>query len=172
MAKFKRNLIKVVALLGAASFASGFAVQSFKDASQGGVLTQASSYINKTTGVGFDSNIQNYFDPNVIQKLPETVDKNTEISVIVDMGTDSIMDLYEKANTNKPLSKYVISNDGKRRATAIAQERNAYIQKLNQAGISYKIGEKYDTVLSGFEITIKGGDFEKVSKLFSINKMQ
>lgn len=166
MAKFKKNVIKIVALLGATSFASGFAVQSFQDVATNGVLTQASSYVRKTSGKGFDSNIEDYFDSSVVQKLPDTVDANTELSVIVDMGTETVMDAYEKSSTNKPLHKFVISNEGKTRALAIAQERNALLAKLNKSGIKYTLGEEYDTILSGFEITIKGKDFEKLSKLF------
>ncbi|MBQ5926945.1 MAG: hypothetical protein IIX01_03370, partial [Clostridia bacterium] len=100
MTKMRKTLIKIVALCGATSFALGGCAESFKDENGNNVL---SPYVTKTTA-NIKTNGNAYFDDSIVQKLPENVSNNQDISVIVTMNADSVMDAYEKADTEKTLS--------------------------------------------------------------------
>ncbi len=166
MVKLKKTLIKTMAFIGAASITGGLLIESFKTGKDGSVFSQADSLITKTNAK-IDNNIEAYFDNNVVYQLPETVSKNQDISVIVTMNTDSVMDTYADSDSKKTLTEYVNSDAGKHRAKMIAIERNELLKKLAKSGIHYTLGEKYDIVLSGFEITVKAKDFDKLNALFA-----
>ena len=163
MAKARKKVIKVLSLLGAVSFLGGVFAESFKTA-QDGVVTEAESYISKT-GAAIDTKRENYFDKNVVYQLPETISTQDEISVIVKMNTQTIVDAYADYTGPKSLSEYAVSSEAKKIESSVEKERNQLIKKLNKAGVAYTLGEKYDTVLSGFEITLKAKDFATVGEL-------
>lgn len=165
MAKFKKQVIKIMALVGAACFAGGFFMHSFEDASNS-VSSKADSLVTKMNA-NVDANTEAYFNSDVVYKLPETVSQNDNISVIVSMKTETVMDAYEASGSRKTLSEYVNSNEGRKKASQISSKSDVLINKLKKSGVNYVLGERYDTVLSGFEVTIKANDFEKVSDLFS-----
>ena len=165
MAKMKKRMIQITSLVGAASFLGGFFVQSFQGASET-IQSEASSYVSKTNAL-IDTNTEEHFDSNVIYRLPENVSENEEISVIVKMNTESVVDAYGDYTGDKTLSEYASSNEAKRIESVVERDRKQLLRKLNKSGISYQVGEYYDTVLSGFEITIKAKDFEAVDTLFS-----
>jgi lactocepin len=65
------------------------------------------------------------------------------------------------------LSEFASSNEAKKIESVVERDRKQLLKKLDKSGVSYKVGEYYDTVLSGFEITLKAKDFEKVDELLS-----
>ena len=126
MTKLRKTWIKTVALVGAACFTLGGCAESYKDKDGNSVL---SSYVTKTTA-NINANPSAYFDKNVVQKLPENVSQNQDISVIITMDTGSVMDSYEKANTEKTLSEYVVSGEAKQVAAQVKRSQNEMIAKL------------------------------------------
>ncbi|MBQ7368673.1 MAG: leucine-rich repeat protein [Clostridia bacterium] len=165
MAKMKKRMIQITSLVGAASLLGGFFLQSFENTTDK-VQTQADSYVSKSNAL-IDTNVEQYFNSDVIYRLPETVSENQEISVIVKMDTESIVDAYGDYKGNKSLSEFASSNEAKKIESVVERDRKQLLKKLDKSGVSYKVGEYYDTVLSGFEITLKAKDFEKVDELLS-----
>ena len=163
MAKFKKTLIQMISLIGAASFAVGFCVDSFKSIDSS-ANTETKSGITKMNA-SVKTNQEDYYDPNVIYKLPETVSQNEEVSVIVSMNTGSVIDAYGKAKSSLSLTDYANSGDARKVRNEVNEDRNDLLKKLRKSGISYEIGAQYDTVLSGFEIVIKGKDYAKVGEV-------
>lgn len=164
MAKIKRKLIRTMAIVGALSFFSGFFMQSF-DTKAAAVQSVETSPIVKTNAK-INSNIENYFDDNVVFKLPEEIKSDEEISVIVDMKGESVVSAYTNKDTTKTISEFVSTAEAKKVEKEVAEKYNKFVKKLDKSGVDYVLGEKYDTILSGFEITIKAKDFEKVSRTF------
>ena len=163
MAKFKKTLIQMLSLIGAASFAAGFCLDSYKNV-DGSVNTQTKSGITRLND-SLKTNQEDFYDSNVIYKLPETVSQNEEISVIVAMYTGSVIDAYETANTGLSLADYAVSGESKTVRKEVNETRKILLNRLKKSGVSYEIGAQYDTVLSGFEIVIKGKDYAKVGEV-------
>ena len=168
MTKFKRNIVRIVSVLGAAGFmftACTDSVNLDQQQNQANGNSASTSYASKTDA-SIQTNREQFFNSDVIYKLPDTLSNNEDISVIVTMSADSLIDAYKAKDTKKTLTEFVASKEAKALSTVIARDQNVLIQKLNKSGVKYTLGEKYDTVLNGFEITIKAKDFEKVDALF------
>ena len=166
MRKFRKIAIKCMSIVGALSIGAGVVGQSFIQSKEKGISASAQSNLVKTDAL-IDTNIENYFDESVVQKLPETVTSNEDISVIVSLHEDSLMDGFKEQSIMKTVSDYATTRQAKTLASQIARKQTAWINRLNNSGISYKLGEKYDTVINGFEIIIKAKDFEEVNKFFA-----
>lgn len=165
MKKFKKNAIRCMSFVAVASILAGFCVQSFKGPKEAVLSASAQTNIQKLNA-SVQTNQQDFYDDSVIYKLPDNVAETQDISVIVTMNTDSLMDIYNNTVTGGTVTSYVNSSSAKVIAGSIANQRKQLIKKLKKSGVSYSLGAEYDTVLSGFEITIKAKDFEKVGNLF------
>ena len=166
MKKSKKILIQCLAIASVFSIGAGFIGQSFLGAKEAGLSASAQSNFVKTDAL-IDTNVAQYFDDNVVQKLPSTVAGNEEISVIVKLSDDSLMDAFKKQSVKRTISDYATTREAKALASQIERKQNNVINSLKKSGIDYKIGEKYDTVLNGFEIIIKAKDFEKANEFFA-----
>ncbi len=117
------------------------------------------SIIHKTDD--FASNYSEYLDDSVMFELPEGVGDDEEISVIVTLDEVSLMDAYEETNKTMSFAEYATSSDNATQLkNEIARQKAQLLKALDEKAVSYKTGEEYSTVLSGFEIVIKAGDFE------------
>ncbi len=107
-----------------------------------------------------------YFDSSVVFKLPETVNKNDEISVIITTDDKAVIDVYNGSTTTMSLAQFASSSDYAKKAKKnIASQKADFLDELDKQKISYKTGEEYSTILSGFELIIKASDFENTCKL-------
>ena len=127
--------------------------------------TQRSEYIGLFDG-DVQTNIKDLFDKNVVHKLPDTVSDTDIISLIIKTDLPTVMDAYKEADTDLSLSEYAQSEAAAAVKDRIAAKRGELLAKLDAAGLDYGKGLEYDTVLSGFEITVKAGDLDRVDDLF------
>ncbi len=122
------------------------------------------SFITKYEGtlkdLGFD--ISDYFDGKVVQPLPDTVKDHEDISLIIKLNKEPLLDTYAKSNKGVSFTDYVTSSEAQAVRDAIAAEKADILSELDGAKLSYQQGADYSAVLSGFEIVIKAGDFEAV----------
>ncbi|MBQ9848636.1 MAG: leucine-rich repeat protein [Clostridia bacterium] len=120
-------------------------------------------FIKQLNGLKHD--YTQYLDSSVMFKLPEGIGDDEEISVIVTVDSANVMDAYEGSDKTMSLSEYA---SDKNRVSAIkesiAKEKGEVLNALEGKNISYKTGEDYSTVLSGFELLIKARDFEATCK--------
>ena len=120
------------------------------------------SDIKKIDNIALD--YSKYFDSSVVLKLPDTINDNDEISVIVTTDKKAVIDVYEGSDTTMSLAQFAMDSDYANNAKAqLASDKNEFLSKLDKQNISYKTGEEYSTVLNGFELLIKAGDFEKIN---------
>ncbi|MDD6994573.1 MAG: leucine-rich repeat protein [Candidatus Borkfalkiaceae bacterium] len=162
--KKKKYAIRILALTMSAGAVCGFVFKTLGPES-GQNTVSASSAITRLNG-SLERNTEDYFDEKVVYKLPESVSSSQEISVIVSMNTNSVLDAYERSDQKRSVKEFVASGEARTTAKQSEAARNRMIKALDKSGVKYVPGEKYDTVLSGFEITIKAKDFEKVNELF------
>ncbi len=119
-------------------------------------------YINLLNGLKND--YSQYLNSSVMFKLPDGVKDDDEISVIVTLDSATLMEAYDKTDKTMSFTEYALSGGAEKVKSKIASEKSKLVKKLNKSGVSYKLGEDYDTVLSGFEVVIKARDFEKTAK--------
>lgn len=165
ISKFKKLAIRAMSVIGAASFVAGFCVDSFQNVKTDAATTTSVAGISKLNNNQIDSNVEEYFDPEMVYQLPSTVSEEEDVSVIVSMNTDSVIDAYLKEDRKMSVGAYTETFEAATVQKKVERDSAALLRKLKRAGISYELGAKYDTILSGFEIVIKGRDYAKVGKL-------
>ncbi len=121
------------------------------------------SYIQKLDSIASD--YEKYLNNSVMFKLPEGIGSDEEISVIVTVDVVTAMDAYEGTDKAMSFTEYATSSsDVTAIKEKIANEKAEVLNALNKSEVSYKTGEEYSTVLSGFELVIKARDFEATCK--------
>ena len=131
----------------------------------GGTNYGSSPSIQQLTGVNLGT--EQLYDPNVMYKLPDTVQASFDISVIIETKSQTLLDAYDKAGSSLSFGEYVLTDEAQSVRDSIVSESNSIIEKL--CGIDYQLGENYNTLISGFEIIIKAGDFEDVCRAVGSN---
>jgi len=101
-----------------------------------------------------------YLDNSVVLQLPDGVTNDDEISVIITVDTATIMDAYEGTDKSMSFKEYALESEDAAEITAEIGEKKADIlSRLDDLGVEYKLGDDYNTLLSGFAISIKAGDY-------------
>ena len=154
----KHILATVLALVLAVSSVCAAGVFA-KDPATGKSLS--TGLVTSLGNLGFD--LSQYYGETV-QKLPEGVDENTEISVIVKHEGLSVLSAHQAANTSLSLGDYSISAEGKAVKSAVAEANRSLLKKIKKAGVAYTEGATYDTILTGVEVIIKAGDIYALEK--------
>ena len=137
------------------------------------LLTMSSGTLSgaeKTGYIGlFDgdvqTNVEDLLDSKVVHKLPAGVKDTDIISLIIRTDLPGVMEAYKEADTDLSIAEYAKTEAGLAIKQQIAQKRTELLAHLDAAGIDYGTGLCYDTVLSGFEITVKAGDLDAVDRL-------
>ena len=110
------------------------------------------------------TNKENYYDSSVIYKLPETIKETDEISVIIEVKEESLLEQYPGASSGMSFTEYALSDEAAAIRDRIAAEKSSLLSDFDKAELKYVTGEDYTNVMSGFEILIKAGDFESLVK--------
>ena len=138
---------------------AGYAITSHKT----GASNYDASYISKLENTKVD--YSEFLDSSVMYKLPEGVDDGEEISIIVSLSINTLMDMYEQSDKSMTLSQFAKSTDALLKVQEnVASVKEAKLQALEEKNIDFSTGDDYATVLSGFELIIKAGDFEKTCR--------
>jgi hypothetical protein len=93
-------------------------------------------------------------------KLPDTVKPSDDISIIVQMKTDALLDAYDASGSKLSFTEYSLTDEAQKVRENIAKDADTLKGKLK--GIEYTVGESYNVVMSGFEITTKAANFEDI----------
>lgn len=125
-----------------------------------GSITNISEFKNL-----LENNISSYFNSNVYA-LPSEIKNSDTISVIVSLDNSSLYDEYVKSNSNLTMAEFSSTCKGINAQSDIIDYVNKNIKLLKTSGIKYTLGEKYNTLLSGFEVEIKASDYNKLQKLY------
>lgn len=122
------------------------------------------SYIKNLNDI-INTNYQQYLDSSVMYQLPDTVKEDDDISIIVTLEVDSLLDLYDDTSKTKTFTEFVASSyKVQNTQLEIADQKQELLKTLDKKNINYTTGEEYCTVLSGFELIIKARDFEATCK--------
>ena len=110
-----------------------------------------------------DTNREEFFDPNVVYQLPDGIDGSEEISIMVIMEGEALLDAYEKQSTYTTMLSFSASAEGQAVLSSVKAETDKLISVLEASDIEYEIGYSYDTVFCGFEVIVQASEFEKLS---------
>ena len=108
---------------------------------------------------------ENLFDKSVMFKLPDAVKETDDISLIVQMKSETLLDAYDKSGSKLSFPEFSLTDEANAIRDSIEAEAASIRNDLT--GINYELGVSYNVVLSGFEIIIKAGDFANVCKAIS-----
>ena len=103
-----------------------------------------------------------YLNSSVFQPLPSSVRDDEEISVIITLPVMDLMAAYEGSAKTMSMTEFALSAEATAITAEVAAQRDVMLKKLDDMGVQYTVGELYDTLLSGFEVRIKAGDFNTV----------
>ncbi len=117
------------------------------------------SAINKLDKNSILVNYTDFLNSNVAFRLPDGVQEDDEISVIIRVDRPSVMDAYDRTDKTMSLQEYAVTDEAKAVMDKIAARKEALLDLFTEQGVEYKLGEDYNTLFSGFEILIKGGDY-------------
>lgn len=117
------------------------------------------SYIKQITNI--DTQYEKYLNGSVVQRLPDGIADDEDVSVIIMLDTPSLLDTYKKAS-DESFADYASSEAAIALRQQIAAHKDALEASLTEQGISYTTGAEYSAVFSGFELVIKAKDFTTV----------
>ncbi len=165
MAKKTKLLRIMTSVLAIMMIVSSFlAVHMSATGTSTGVLS--SSGTSKYEGA-FINNYQQYFDSSVMYKLPDTVSDNTELSLIISMKSNSLLDVYKAKDTSMSYEEFAKTEEAAAIRESIVKDSKLLREKLDAANIPYELGASYDTVLAGFEVVTKAENFKTISEMLS-----
>ena len=148
----------LICLLAAAVVIGIFAIPNGKVSGHGASFIQLMENAPKM-------NLQDYLDSSVMFELPDNVKDDDEISVIITLDVVNLMDAYEAGDKTMSFKEYALnSEDAAKIDRQIAEDKAQVLAALDEKKIAYTTGDNYNTLLSGFEIRIKAGDFDTTRK--------
>ena len=167
------NIIKKVAILALSMLVATISSIKFETknpATEVAGLSHTNKNNNLVTDISdlkalFENNIDSYFNTDVVNKLPNELDGSDEmISVIISMDTEPVFDTYNVIGPDSKFSEFISTDKAKTRTSYINGLIKEKLSVLDDSNISYTLGEKYNTLLAGFEVEIKAKDFYALNK--------
>ena len=125
-------------------------------------------YLSKFDG-DLKTDITQFLDSSVVQKLPSTVKNTDTISLIVDTKLPAIMDAYGTSNKGGTMLEFASSDEAKALMANASAKKSDILSALDAKGIKYKTGADYTTVFSGFEILVTACDFDAICDVIGNN---
>ncbi len=122
------------------------------------------SFVERLDNVLTTGDITKFFDNNVAFKLSDKIAVDEEVSVIISLDVINLMDAYAGTDKTMSFQEYVLTDEAEAITSDIKAKKAEILSKLDKKGVEYSLGDDYNTVISGFEIIIKAGDFKDTCK--------
>ena len=109
-----------------------------------------------------DFDLTPYLDSSKVLSLPEGVTESDEVSIIVALSTESVLESYDRRQSKMDIGAYAASGAGEAARERISAAKSDILDKLERAQLSYRMGYEYNLLLSGFEVVIKAEDYGRL----------
>ena len=112
------------------------------------------------------TDLRSHYNSEVVKKLPEGLDGDREISVIVKTADEGLLSAYSAQSGISRYSEIADFADSKTGGTVVSQISRANelaLSRIRSAGVSYTKGATYDTLMGGFELVVKARDYLTIS---------
>ncbi len=159
----KKQWIKLTTLSLVLVMLLSVLVASCLQAGNGSGLITNTSGLREFVGE-IDTGRDQYLDPAVVQKLPDTVKDDDVISVIITTDKVSLLDTYQSSGTSASFGEYYNSEEASTFKASLLNKKEEILSDLDKSKLDYQLGANYNTVLSGFEVLITARDFEALCK--------
>ena len=127
-------------------------------------VSYKASFIREYTG-DLKVNYKDFLDSSVMQKLPDTIQPDDEISVIIALDEQNLLDAYEATDKAMSFTQFALESEEAANIISKRDSRKAQIlSSLDKAGVAYAAGEEYSAALNGFELVIQAKDFDATCK--------
>ena len=88
-----------------------------------------------------------------------------EVSVIISLGEGSLVESYLDMNPGVSVAEFISSAEGKGFTAAMISKQEAVLAKMDELGIEYEFKYSLMTLMDGFSVTMKYGEYKKMSAL-------
>ncbi len=120
----------------------------------------SSPFINLVDGITLDNT--SYFDSSVVQQLPDGISNSETITLIIETKSITLLDAYEASDTSLSFGEFSATEEAKSIIAEIKAEKEALLERFDDAYIIYDEGNEYNALLSGFEITVKAKFYDEI----------
>ncbi len=177
MTKFRKTSIAVMSVAMAATVAASQVVAYANSGAMRGTSLQATETVRN---IGFTdlTGSLDLSDIALSQLSDKTVDNGADIeernitgagnktqTVIVSFNTPS---LVEAKGDDMEVAEYLSTNAGKSALKNIEDAQNSFLSKLKASGTSYKLVDRYNTVMSGVAIEINTAQLSKIKNFANV----
>ena len=106
-------------------------------------VSYKASFIQEYTG-DLKVNYKDFLDSSVMQKLPDTIQPDDEISVIIARDEQNLLDAYEATDKAMSFTQFALESEEAANIISKRDSRKAQIlSSLDKAGVVYAAGEEY-----------------------------
>ncbi len=169
MARSKSILRKTAICAAAVLMAGSFtAAQLLSVGKKGSPIAPASASTGETitdvTGK-VASDLTSSLNGEVVKKLPSGIDEGREISVIVRTTDSALVSAYDAqsgVSRYSTVSAFTQSASGEAVVSRIERANSKALSRLRSAGVEFELGSTYKTLIGGFELVVKAGEYEKI----------
>ena len=114
---------------------------------------------------------QENMDPDVV-KASEIPDAEEEVRVIVELETESLLQVREDASmTNMAMSDFLCTPEAEEQLQEIGRLQSAVMAEIAQAGISAEVTCTYSTIAGGFAAVVPYGDLAEIAEMNGVRRV-
>ena len=121
--------------------------------------------VSEQNAAAVDTHVSSYLNKDVVQKLPDSLAADREISILVETAESGIMAAYDAQSgisRYASVAEFASSAKGAEIVSRI-ERRNADAKKyLERSGVSFTYGASYNVLMGGIEIVAKAGDYYRL----------
>ncbi len=117
-------------------------------------------YINLVEGL--DINEADFFASSAVQKLPEGISDDEIVSLIIRTESKTLLDAFNSKERDTTFGEFLATEEAAAVRLELEEQKEALLERLDDACVIYDEGDSYDSLLAGFEITAKAKFFDKI----------
>lgn len=160
MQKTKKMILPIAMLLALTLLFSSVGAPTISALDSAKVDLGGAPYINLVEGI--DINETDFFASSAVQKLPEGISDNEDVSLIVRTEAKTLLEVFNSQERNTTFSEFLATEEAAAVRKQNEEKKVELLKRLDDAFVIYSEGESYDALLAGFEITAKAKFFDKI----------
>ena len=101
----------------------------------------------------------------------KTMDPDKDVWVIVQMKSDSLLDVMSKRKSPSSIKDFALSNEGKSLSKQMINKQNDVKSAIGKKGIKASFKQNYTVLLNGFAANAKYKDIESIKGISGVSKV-
>ncbi len=104
-------------------------------------------------------------DESKVFHLSQAIQPDQEISVIITVDSDTLLDAYERTDKTMSFSDFARLEENAGIRGEILSRKAEILSRIEEAGVSCTAGEDFYALVSGFEVLLTARDYDRVCAL-------